>query len=318
MRGQARLLVGVFVAALAVGLALSLSRPPDHGVTSTLGPSATEPSVETTAAPVASSVASPTAMTSATPSPLMTEVVATATSTATPTEAATPTLSETATNIPAPPTSPPLTTVPTRSSGAARFVIGGVDFSSVAQPLTMSYPTDWERANWLMLENVGILLSDVTGESLRVFDDIGSWRPGHRIFVYADTPTGVPILSIHDGYWSRQPLEAEPLRAMIEGAVGAPFALSSIQANLERLRGHPMLFGQAEREARFTVRNAVRMDANTTSAYLYRPAHLSELFPEGEVTGDTLMILICSTRQPDEPDEVFPARFLILLALDAS
>ncbi len=320
MRGQGRLIVGVFVAAVAVGVAFSLTQPPNGRVALAPSPTIAAPpaptSIATVAEPIVTDTVSPTSMASLVASRSPSEEGSTNTPMAAPTETTTPAQTATSTTEPAPPTSPPATRRPTASPRSGSLVVGGIDLAASSQPLTLAYPTDWERADWLMLEQVGILLSDATGESLRIFDDIGSWRPGHRIFVYADGPTGVPILSIHDGYWARQPLEAEPLRALIEGTVASPYALATIEANLERLRGHPVVFGQGDQEARFVVRRAVRMDAETTSAYLSRPAYLSERFPDGEVTSDTLIVMICSARQPNEPNETFPARFLLLLGLE--
>ena len=319
MRGQGRLIAGVFLAAVALGVALSLTRPSNGRVVQAPSPTITVPPAPTstaTAEPTPTDTVSPTSTVSLVPSPSPSEERPTNTLTTASTETTTPAETATPTTEPAPPTSPPATRWPTTIPRAGGLVVGGIDFAASSQPLTIAYPTDWDRADWLTLEQVGILLSDATGESLRIFDDIGSWRPGHRIFVYADGPTGVPILSIHDGYWARQPLEAEPLRALIEGTVASPYAIATIEASLERLQGHPLVFGQGDQEARLVVRRAVRMDAETTSAYLYRPAYLSERFPDGEVTSDTLIVMICSARQPNEPNETFPARFLLLLGLE--
>ncbi|MGC9361034.1 MAG: hypothetical protein ACP5G7_11800 [Anaerolineae bacterium] len=306
------LLPAVFVLGLALGLALSTAMGIPEPVDGAASPTATArptvaatPSLEPTDTPIPTVTMTPSPSPTAMPSP---------TTTATRTPTLRPTLADTTapTNSALVNTATPFESPPTPRSDS--FYIDGINLAATSEPLTISYPTDWARSDWLTLEGVDILVSDATGANLRLFNDIGSWVPDHKIFVYADGLTGVPILSIHDGYWSRRPLEAEPLRELIEGSVRSPYDLATIKANLERLQGHPVTFGQGGSEATFLVRDALRMDAETTNAYLYKPGRVSELFPEGQVTQETLIVLICSARQPDEPDETFPARFLILLA----
>lgn len=313
-RNRTRILLAVFMIALMVGLALSVLAPVRDPVALTPGPTPSASATATTVVTTSTPDSAPTPTPSATITSSPTQPAASPTETATLTATALPTAAAPSASTQVAPTQTPTRFQAPATPRPSLFIIGGVNFSSASQPLTIRYPTDWDQSNWLTLDGVDILLSDATGANLHLFNDIGSWAPDHKIFVYADRLTGVPILSIHDGYWARRPLEAEPLRELIEGGVRSPFALSVIEANLERLRGHPLVFGQGGTEARFVVRNALRMDAETTNAYLYKPGQVSELFPEGEVTRDTLIVLICSTRQPDEPDETFPARFLILLA----
>jgi hypothetical protein len=310
------LLPAVFVLGLALGLALSAAMTTPDPVAVAVSPTPVLlPDSTDTPTPVPTDTPLPTATMMASPSP-------SPTTTSSPTAAATetPTLRPTLADTSAPTDSAPVSTAtPFESPPTPRpnlFYVDGINFAAASEPLTMSYPTDWARSDWLTLEGVDILISDATGANLRLFNDIGSWVPDHKIFVYADGLTGVPILSIHDGYWSRRPLEAEPLRELIEGSVQSPYDLATIEANLGQLRGHPVVFAQGESEATFLVRDALRMDAETTNAYLYKPGRLSELFPEGQVTRETLIVLICSARQPSEPDETFPARFLILLAYE--
>ncbi len=306
------LLPAVFVLGLALGLGLSAAMTTPDPVAVAISPTHVLPRTSTdtpTTAPT--DTPQPTATVTASPSPTSTPSP-TATATHSPTPQ--PTLADTS----APTDSAPVSTAtPFESPPTPRpnlFYIGGINFAATSEPLTMIYPTDWARSDWLTLEGVDILISDATGANLRLFNDIGSWVPDHKIFVYADGLTGVPVLSIHDGYWSRRPLEAEPLRELIEGSVRSPYDLATIEANLERLQGHPVTFAQGGSQATFLVRDALRMDAETTNAYLYKPGRVSELFSEGQVTQETLIVLICSAGQPNEPDETFPARFLILLA----
>jgi len=300
-------LPAVFVIGIAIGLALSAAMVIPDPATEAASPTPmARPASTVTPTPEPTRTLSPTATATPLPSP---------TATLLPTETATPRPTSVGTSAPTP-GAPTITPAPSKSSPALRpslFIIGGVDFSSVSDPLTISYPTNWDRSDWLTLNGVDILISGASGANLRVFNDIGSWVPDHKIFVYADGLTGVPILSIHDGYWAHQALEAEPLRELIEGSVRTPYDLATIEANLERLRGYPVIFAQGDSEARFVVRDALRLDAETTNAYLYKPGRVSELFPDGQVTRDTLLVLICSARQPGESNETFPARFLILL-----
>ena len=165
------------------------------------------------------------------------------------------------------------------------------------------------------MPDIDLLVSDVEGRSIALFSAIGTWLGEHKVFVYPDTVSGRPVLSIHDGTYSGVPLEAEPLRQLIEGGFRSPYSLEAIAKNLARLEGQRFTLAQGDALAEFEVVDGVRMDAETTVAFRDRPGDISTLLAPLERPEDTFLILMCSTRQPDEPDEIFPARFVLALSL---
>ncbi|MHB0857142.1 MAG: hypothetical protein ACYC5M_06175 [Anaerolineae bacterium] len=241
-----------------------------------------------------SPTASPTAEPTNTPRP-----------TSTPTSTATPTVAPAT----ATPTTPPS---PTARPGSA-FEVGGIDFADMTRRLGIRYPSDLDRQNHHDLPGVDVLVSDGEGKSIALFYAIGQWGGVPKIFVYPDTLSGMPVLSIHDGTYRQQPMEAEPLRAMLEGNLYSTYPLETIQENLVRVRGAVFAFTQGDVRSEFVVKQAIRMDAITTESYRYRAGELSGLFDSIENPAESILILICSGRQPDEPNEHFPGRFVFLL-----
>jgi len=218
-----------------------------------------------------------------------------------------PTALPTATPAPLPAATPTATADP--------YTFGGVRLTDGDTPFTLRYPRSLDAPGQVVVEGIEILVSDADGANLKAFSNIGAWLGQHKIFVYPDTASGRPVLSIHDGTYAGVPLEAEPLRQLIEGSFRAPYSLEDIAENLRRLQGQRFELQQGEAVAVFEVIDGVRMDAETTLAFRERPGELSTLlqpFPRPE---DTLLILICSTRQPDEPEEIFPARYVLALQL---
>jgi hypothetical protein len=240
--------------------------------------------------------ASPAA--TATPRPSATPVPTRPTATATSTGTATP--------------APIPTAIPATAGDA--FTIGGIRLADGDTPLTLAYPASWEGDRHTVAD-IDLLVSDAEGRSMAVFSAIGSWLGEHKVFVYPDTASGRPVLSIHDGTYSGVPLEAEPLRQLIEGGFHSPFAEDKIAENLDRLEGERFTLAQGDAVAEFEVVDGVRMDAETTVAYRDRPGDISTLLAPLERPEDSFLILMCSTRQPDEPDEIFPARFVLALSL---
>lgn len=194
------------------------------------------------------------------------------------------------------------------------FTIGGIRLANGDAPLTLTYPSSWDGDRHTVAD-IDLLVSDPEGESLALFDAIGTWLGEHKIFVYPDTTSGRPVLSIHDGTYSGVPLEAEPLRLLIEGSFHNPYPADKIEERLIRLRGERFTLEQDGNVAEFEVVDGVRMDAATTVAFRDRPGDISTLVEPLERPEDTFLVLICSTRQADEPQEIFPARIVLALSL---
>ncbi|MHB1295890.1 MAG: hypothetical protein ACYC4R_12950 [Anaerolineae bacterium] len=192
-------------------------------------------------------------------------------------------------------------------------MVGGIDFADAETLLGIRYPTDLEWRNFYDLPGVQVLVSDAEGKSIALFYAIAQWGNVPKIFVYPDTLTGMPILSIHDGTYRQQPMEAEPLRVMLEGNLYSTYPLETIETNLERLTGAAFTFTQGNTRSEFVVKDAIRMDAETTEAFTHRAGELSSQFDTIGDPAKSILILICSGRQPDEPNEHFPGRFVLLL-----
>lgn len=271
---------------------------------------------ENPAAPTAS--ASPIS-TAASASP--TERAPNATPTAAPVAHEAPTATPIAPASPEPlPTAAPPPTVaprvdPTATEVADAFVIGGINLADAGTPITISYPRDLDGDGRVTVTGVDILVSDEAGTSLATFSNIGSWLGTHKVFVYPDTVSGRPIVSVHNGTYAGVPLEAEPLRRMLEGPVFSPHAAEIVQENLARLVGARFALEQGDAAAEFEVTQAIRMDAATTADFSTRAGELSTLLEPLEEPEHTFLWLMCSTRQPGEPDVIFPARFVLALKL---
>ncbi len=242
-----------------------------------------------------------TAMLEVEPSATATEVPPTAVATPSPT--------------PSPTATPGPIVVPTSSARENAFSIGGIDLASSTTQLTLRYPKALDSEEQVVVEGIDLLVSDSDGTNLAVFSNIGSWLGQHKIFVYPDTASGRPVLSVHDGTYAGVVLEAEPLRQLIEGSFRSPYAVDAIAENLKGLEGRRFVLEQDGAAAEFEVVEGVRMDADTTLAFRERPGELSTLLDPLPNPQDSFLILICSTRQPNEPDEIFPARFVLALQL---
>ncbi len=241
-----------------------------------------------------------------------------------PTQAPMPTVEESPTPLgPAPTeTQPPNPAgspqpTPEAASPSNPYLIGGIDLADSQSRLLLSYPRDLASGDLVTVPNIEILVSDQEGQNLAYFMDIGSWLGTHKVFVYPDTASGRPIVSVHDGYYAEVPLEGEALRYLIEGSVYSPYSLDVIHENLASLVGRRIYLEQDGTRAEFQITQGIRMDAATTEEFTYRPGDLSTLLgPLGDADS-TFFILMCSTRQPDEPDRVFPARFVLAAELVA-
>jgi hypothetical protein len=219
------------------------------------------------------------------------------------------------TRAPSPTGTPAPLVVETPSPAPDAFSIGGINLADGTAPLTMRYPRTWDGGDEVVVEGIDLLVSDGDGSSLAYFSNIGAWLGDHKIFVYPDTASGRPVLSIHDGTYAGVVLEAEPLRQLIEGSFRNPYPLETIHENLALLAGLRIVLEQRGVVAEFEVVEAVRMDADTTLAYRERPGELSTLLAPLPRADDSFLILICSTRQPNEPEEIFPARFVLAVQL---
>ncbi|MHB0856510.1 MAG: hypothetical protein ACYC5M_02950 [Anaerolineae bacterium] len=222
----------------------------------------------------------------------------------------TPTTQRTGTLKPTNTSAPTATAEPTPVD---RLTVGGINFVDQDRPLAITYPKDWEGRSVETLDELELLVSDNAGENLRAFSLISQWNGARKVFIYADLLIGSPVLAMHDGYYRNRPLEAEALRRLLEGRIGSPYSLPDIEENLVRIVGERFVFGQDGREATFAVAKAIRMDAQVTQEYSTKPGELSRLLGPIEDPENGILLLICSARQPGEPDEVFPARFLLWL-----
>lgn len=199
------------------------------------------------------------------------------------------------------------------SANNGGFVIGGINLADPTAPITISYPKTFDGEEQVVISDVSLLVSDEGGRSLAVFQDIGSWLGTHKVFVYPDTAAGVPVVSVHNGAYAGVPLEAEPLRSLIEGPLFSPFPLDKVEENLAKLVGATFVLEQGGISRRFEVVQAIRMDAVTTDEFLYRPGEISSLLEPVVEPGETFLWLMCSARQPGEPGDVFAGRFLLAL-----
>ncbi|MHB1293500.1 MAG: hypothetical protein ACYC4R_00750 [Anaerolineae bacterium] len=231
----------------------------------------------------------------------------------TPSSAASTTQAATANPTTSHPTETAAATAPMSPTPVDRLTVGGINFVDEDTPLGLSYPKDWEGRAVETIDALQVLVSDDAGENLRAFGLISQWNGARKVFIYADLLIGSPVIAMHDGYYRNQPLEAEALRRLLEGKVGSPYAMDTIEENLARAVGERFIFRQGEREAAFVVEKAIRMNAQVTQEYVAKPGEVSTLLGPIDQPENAILLLICSARQPGEPEEVFPARFLVLL-----
>ena len=214
-------------------------------------------------------------------------------------ETLTPTPGLTATAVPPAPTATPV----------PRYLRGGIAFDA-HEPLTLAYPISFESDEWVRFSDLEVLMADQWGESYRRFIT----EYDHQLYAYPEMVAGTFVLSIHDGtLTSGRELEAEPLRQLIEGPLHNPYDLETIEANLTRLLGSEIVFAGADVETRFRVVQARRMSANDVAEYQYRATELSRFMAPIESPDESFLVLICSGRQPDEPQRPFPGRYVLVV-----
>ncbi len=202
-----------------------------------------------------------------------------------------------------------LSPAPAETPTKNRYEIGGINFVDQEKPLGIAYPEDFEGERFVNFNNLQILVSDNSGSNYEEFTS----QFGNRVFVYPDRPSGTFVLNLHDGWYLDSPLEAEPLRELIEGNLRNPHPQEVIEANLQRITGHPFFFSQNGQNSRFVVTQAKRMDAGATQEFLNKPGELSLILDPIENPENSFILMACSGRQPGEPNETFPGRFLFVL-----
>ncbi|MHB1318092.1 MAG: hypothetical protein ACYCYF_05665 [Anaerolineae bacterium] len=191
-----------------------------------------------------------------------------------------------------------------------RYTRGGIAFDAPGR-LSLAYPVSFTGEEWVRFSNLEVLMADSRGETYRRF--ITEFN--QQLYAYPETASNTFVLSVHDGTLSAtgRELEAEPLRRLIEGSLHSPYDLATIAENLATLIGSRIEIGSADKVARFTVVQARRMSANDVAEYQYRPMELSLFMGPVSSPDTSFLVLICSGRQPDEPQRPFPGRFVFVL-----
>ncbi len=175
----------------------------------------------------------------------------------------------------------------------------------------MAYPASLDGSGWTEYRDLVLLVSEPTQTAYRQF----TTEFGGSVFVYADIPSGAFVLNVHSGRLkgSGQALEAEPLRQMIEGDLYSPLSREKIAANLEKLLGRTFVFSQESRRCEFVVTRAERMDNADRIVFESRPGDLSEYLGGLAEPERSFLLVFCSGRQPDEPNEPFPGYIILCL-----
>jgi len=195
-----------------------------------------------------------------------------------------------------------------------RYLIGGINFADQENPLAIEYPQDFRQSQTVVFKDIKILVSDPAGSNYQVFEN----QPGDKAFVYSDIPSGTFILNLHDGWLMRfgvaqDPLEAEPLRKLIEGDLRNAYPLETIEANLTKIIGFPFLVSQKNQSAQFVITQAKRLDATLTQEFGEIKSGVSLALEPIQNPENSFILMICSGRQPNEPNETFPGRYLFVL-----
>jgi len=180
----------------------------------------------------------------------------------------------------------------------------------------MRYQLAGEEGNWARFDSLEVLVADSRGHSYQRF--VSEYN--RQVYIYPELAQGTFVFSVHDGTLraSGRELEAEPLRRELEGPLHSTFDLATIEANLQALLGRPFEFQQGDRIARFAVVQARRMSADDVLAYQHRAMELSRFMDPLAQPERSFLWLMCSGRQPDEPREAFPGRFVLVLEQVAS
>lgn len=234
------------------------------------------------------------------------------TPTKTPIPQATPTPKD-ETPTPSPTPSPETQELPTATPTPERkrFVIGEINFIDEENPIDIVYPKDFTGTEKVAFKNLDILIPDASGEKERIFHS----QFGGNVFVYSDIPSGTIVLNLHDAHLrsTGQPLEAEPLRELIEGNLRNPYPEEQIETNLEKIIGFPFLISQKGQTSKFVITQAKRMNAEEVKEFENKPQELSLFLEPIKNPENSFLLLTCSGRQPDEPNEIFPGRFVFIL-----
>lgn len=181
--------------------------------------------------------------------------------------------------------------------------LGGIEFTNMEKPLSITYPKDFDGSQTVKLENLQILVSDAEGQNFLQFIRLTQYGKD-QIFVNQDV-SGALIFTAHDGYIknTNTPLELEPFRRMIEGPVTKPVSEKQIAANLEKTIGMKFVFGQDGKEAKFKIVQAKRLDAKKREEFNQKLGNLSEFLEPINHPENSVLLLTCSARQPNEPPE---------------
>lgn len=201
--------------------------------------------------------------------------------------------------------------LPTPTPERNQYLVGGINFIDEQSPIDIVYPINFDRMEMAKFENLQILLPDKTGENEKIFLS----QYGGKVFIYSDIPSGTFVLNLHDGRLlsNLKPLEAEPLRELIEGNLRYPYSKEVIETNLEKIIGFPFSISQKGQTARFVITQAKRMNAEDVKEFLHRPQELSLFLDSIERPENSFLLMACSGRQPGEPNETFPGRFVFVL-----
>ena len=135
-----------------------------------------------------------------------------------------------------------------------RYTRGGINFGDPNRHISMAYPASLDGEGWTEFYDLELLVSEPTQQAFTQFIS----QFGGSVFVYADLASGSFVLNVHSGRLkaTRQALEAEPLRQMLEGELYATESRETINANLAKLVGREFVFSQGEARSRFVVSRA--------------------------------------------------------------
>lgn len=230
---------------------------------------------------------------------------ATTTVTRTPRPTFTPRSSATATRAAPPPTR----TLPPLPVDTVRYTRGGIDFGDGSGHISMAYPASLDGDGWTEFYDLELLVSEPTQQAYTRFIS----QFGGSVFVYADLPSGAFVLNVHSGRLkaTRQALEAEPLRQMLEGELYSPYNRETINANLAKLVGREFVFAQGTTRTHFVVSQAARMGHAERAPYDASPGDISLFLGGLQQPERSFVMILCSGRQPDEPQTAFPGYFVL-------
>jgi len=222
---------------------------------------------------------------------------------------------------------PQETPIPKETPEKSRYEIGWINFADMEIPLKIVYPTHFEGKRTKVLENLKILVSEIPNtedENYLIFIRPTLYGKG-KLIVYPEVPSETFVLGAHVGYIkdTNIAMELEPFRRMIEGPIAnrhgiiAPYEEKTVLANLEKTIGLEFTFVQGDKEAKFKIIKAARMNAEKAREYNLKGSKISEIFDSFEIPDNSFILLTCSRRQPNEApepqNELFPGRFVFVL-----